>query len=59
LTSTSSAAAQVTHYIEALPAFTRRLVSLPDDPRLLRELHLLERHTHVSERDTVYHGLDG
>jgi hypothetical protein len=42
-----------------LPAFTRRTVSLPDHPRLLRELRLLERRPHVGGRDTVDHGRNG
>ena len=46
-------------YIEGLPAFTRRTVSLPDHPRLLRELRLLERRPHVGGRDTVDHGRNG
>jgi hypothetical protein len=46
-------------YLECLPTFTRGLVSLPDHPRLLRELRLLERHTHRSGRDTVDHGRHG
>jgi hypothetical protein len=46
-------------YLECLPLFTRGLVGLPDHPRLLRELRLLERHTHRSGRDTVDHGRSG
>jgi Terminase large subunit, ATPase domain len=46
-------------YLECLPTFTRGLVSLPDHARLLRELRLLERHTHRSGRDTVDHGKHG
>ena len=46
-------------YIEGLPAFTRRTVALPDHPRLLRELRLLERRTHVGGKDTVDHGRVG
>ena len=46
-------------YLETLVLFTRGLVSLPDHPRLLRELRLLERHTHRSGRDTVDHGRAG
>jgi Terminase large subunit, ATPase domain len=46
-------------YLEALPLFTRGLVRLPNHPRLLRELRLLERHTHRSGRDTVDHGRNG
>jgi hypothetical protein len=39
-------------YLECLPLFARGL-------RLLRELRLLERHTHRSGRDTVDHGRSG
>ena len=46
-------------YIEGLPAFTRRAVSLPDHQRLLRELRMLERRPHVGGRDTVDHGRNG
>ena len=46
-------------YIETLALFTRGLVVLPDHPRLLRELRLLERRTHRSGRDTVDHGSRG
>jgi hypothetical protein len=42
-------------YLEALPLFARGLVELPDHPRLLRELRLLERRVHRSGRDTVDH----
>jgi hypothetical protein len=40
-------------YLECVPLFTRGLVKLPDHAKLLRELRLLERHTHRSGRDTV------
>jgi hypothetical protein len=43
-------------YLECLPLFTRGLVSLPDHPKLIKELRLLERHTHRSGKDTVDHG---
>ena len=46
-------------YLECLPLFARGLVRLPNHPRLLRELRLLERHTHRSGRDTVDHGRNG
>jgi hypothetical protein len=46
-------------YLECLPLFMRGLVRLPDHPRLLRELRLLERHTHRSGKDTVDHGRNG
>ncbi len=46
-------------YIDGLPAFTRRTVSLPDHPRLLRELRLLERRVHVGGKDSVDHGRTG
>ena len=39
--------------------FARGLVALPDHKRLLRELRLLDRHTHRSGRDTVDHGKNG
>ena len=45
--------------MECLPLFARGLVALPDHKRLLRELRLLERHTHRSGRDTVDHGKNG
>ena len=35
-------------YLEAVPLFTRGLIRLPDHAKLLRELRLLERHTHRS-----------
>jgi hypothetical protein len=43
-------------YLECIPLFTRGLVRLPDHPKLIRELRLLERHTHRSGRDTCDHG---
>ena len=46
-------------YLECVPSWTRDLVSIPDHKRLLRELRLLERHTHRSGRDTVDHGKSG
>jgi hypothetical protein len=46
-------------YLEALTCFTQGLVAMPDHPRLIRELRLLERRTHRSGRDTVDHGLRG
>jgi hypothetical protein len=46
-------------YLECLPTFTRGLIALPDHPRLLRELRLLERHTHHSGKDSVNHGKNG
>jgi len=46
-------------YIESLPLFTRGLISIPDHPRLLRELRLLERRTHRSGKDSVDHGRSG
>jgi hypothetical protein len=42
-------------YLECIPLFTRGLVRLPDHPKLLRELRLLERQTHRSGRDSVDH----
>jgi hypothetical protein len=46
-------------YLETLPLFSRGLVRLPDHPKLLRELRLLERHTHRSGKDTVDHPRNG
>jgi hypothetical protein len=46
-------------YTEGLVAFTRRAISLPNHQRLLRELRLLERHTHTGGRDSVDHGRTG
>lgn len=42
-------------YLEALPLFTRGLVSLPDHPALLRELRLLERIPGRIGKDQVCH----
>jgi hypothetical protein len=46
-------------YLEGLPHFMRGLVSLPDQPQLIRELRLLERRTARSGRDSVHHGQSG
>jgi hypothetical protein len=46
-------------YLECVPLFTRGLVRLPDHPKLLRELRLLERRTHRSGKDTVDHPRNG
>ena len=46
-------------YLEVVPLFSRGLARLPDHPKLLGELRLLERHTHRSGRDTVDHGRAG
>jgi hypothetical protein len=46
-------------YLECIPLFTRGLVRLPNHPKLLRELRLLERHTHRSGKDHVDHGRGG
>jgi hypothetical protein len=42
-------------YLEVIPMFTRGLVRLPEHPKLLRELRLLQRKPHPSGRDTVDH----
>ena len=42
-------------YIEGLPAFTRGIVSIPDHPKLLRELRLLERTATRMGREQVTH----
>jgi hypothetical protein len=46
-------------YLESLPIWARGLVRIPDHARLVRELRLLERHTHRSGRDTVGHPKNG
>jgi hypothetical protein len=46
-------------YLECLPLFTRGAIRLPDHPKLLRELRLLERTTHRSGKDTVSYGKGG
>jgi hypothetical protein len=45
--------------LEALPLFTRRVVRIPNHARLIKELTLLERRTHVGGRDVVDHGRNG
>jgi hypothetical protein len=42
-------------YLEALPAFMREQISLPDHHQLIRELRSLERRTSRMGRDTVSH----
>jgi len=42
-------------YLEALPLWTRGLVSIPDHPALLRELRLLERIPGRIGKDQVTH----
>jgi hypothetical protein len=42
-------------YLEALPLFMRGAVSIPDHPRLIRELQLLERKASRLGRDIVDH----
>jgi hypothetical protein len=46
-------------YLESLPLFNRNVVRLPDHPRLLRELRLLERQTHRTGKDSVDHPRNG
>jgi hypothetical protein len=46
-------------YLEGLPAFNRGAVSIPNMPRLIRELRLLERRVHRSGKDSVDHGQGG
>jgi hypothetical protein len=43
-------------YLEGLPHFMRGLVSIPEQPVLIRELRLLERRVARSGRDSVDHG---
>jgi hypothetical protein len=42
-----------------LPLFARHLVRLPEHPKLLRELRLLERRTHRGGKDSVDHPRGG
>jgi hypothetical protein len=42
-------------YLEALPSFMRGVAHIPNLPRLVRELRLLERQTHRSGKDIVVH----
>jgi hypothetical protein len=42
-------------YLEALPAFMREQISIPDHPQLIRELRALERRTSRMGRDSVTH----
>ena len=46
-------------YLEALPLFMRGSVSIPDHPKLIRELRLLERRTSRVGKDIVDHGRNG
>jgi len=46
-------------YLEGQVLFARGLVSIPDQPPLLRELRLLERRTARSGKDSVDHGVGG
>lgn len=46
-------------YLEALAPFMRGAVSLPDHPKLIRELRLLERRTSRVGKDIVDHGRNG
>jgi hypothetical protein len=46
-------------YLETLPIFTRGLASIPNHPRLLRELRLLERRAGRNGKDAVDHGRNG
>src|SRR5262249_41865738 len=46
-------------YLETLPLWTRHLISIPDDKRLIRELRLLERRTSRQGKDTVDHTRSG
>jgi hypothetical protein len=42
-------------YLESLPYWNRALISIPDVPKLSKELRLLERRTHRGGRDSVDH----
>jgi hypothetical protein len=46
-------------YLESLPLWMRNAVSIPDHPRLIRELRLLERRATRAGKDMVDHGKSG
>lgn len=46
-------------YLEAIPHFAREAVSIPDHPKLIRELRLLERRTSRTGKDSVDHPQNG
>ena len=46
-------------YLEALPHFMRCAISIPEHPKLLRELRLLERRTSRMGKDIIDHGRNG
>jgi hypothetical protein len=46
-------------YLEGLPIFARGAASIPNVPRLVRELRLLERRTSRIGRDIIDHGTGG
>ena len=54
-----SALAKSTLYLETAPLWARGLIGIPEHPRLLKELRLLERHVHQSGRDSVGPALHG
>jgi hypothetical protein len=46
-------------YLESIPLWMRGAVSIPDHPRLLRELRLLERRASRLGKDVIDHGRNG
>jgi hypothetical protein len=46
-------------YLEGRIVFARGVISIPDQPQLLRELRLLERRVARSGKDSVDHGVGG
>ena len=46
-------------YLENAPLFARGVAHLPDHPRLVREMRLLERHVHRSGREAANHPKGG
>ncbi len=48
-----------TLYLESVPHFMRGAITIPNHPRLIRELRLLERRVAPSGRDRVDHGQNG
>jgi hypothetical protein len=46
-------------YLEVMALFARRVTRLPNEPRMVRELRLLERTTGQGGKDAVNHGRNG
>jgi len=46
-------------YLESLPLWMRNAITIPNHPRLVRELRLLERRTSRIGKDVIDHGRNG